>query len=132
MDLSILPEDVLLYKIYYFLNYDIIALTNKKNWLTYYQIRVLYLKKNKSYHRFLIRNDYNFIYKLFVNKTFHLLIKNRKFSYKNKYFTRPIDLSIYLIDKYNSTKCKSIIKTIMKENKLIFKKIKTNKHIWTN
>lgn len=132
MDLSIIPEDVLLHKIYHFLNYDILALTNKKNWQKFYHIRLLTFGKNKSYHCFLIRNDYNFIYKLFVKKTFDLLIKNRKTSYKNKYFTRHIDLSIYLINKYNSTKCKSVIKTIMKENKIIFKKIKTNKHIWTN
>jgi hypothetical protein len=132
MDLLILPQDVLSHKIFNYLNYDILALTNKKYWLLYYNIRISYLKKNKSYHRFLIRNDYSFIYKNFLNKTLDILVKNKKFKYKNKYFTRHIDLSIYLIDEYNASKCKNIVKNIMKENKIIFKKIKTNKHIWTN
>ena len=132
MELSIIPQDVLSHKIFNYLNYDILALTNKKYWLLYYNIRISHFKKNKSYHRFLIRNDYSFIYKNFLNKTLDIFIKNKKFRYKNKYFTRHIDLSIYLINEYNASKCKIIVKNIMKENKIIFKKIKTNKHIWTN
>lgn len=132
MNLLLLPQDILSYKIFNYLNYDILALTNKKYWLLYYNNRLSSLKKNKSYHRFLIRNDYDFIYNFFVNKTLNILIKNKKCNYKNKFFTRHIDLSIYLINEYNSTKCKFTIKNIMKENKIIFKKIKTNKHIWTN
>ena len=132
MELSIIPQDVLSHKIFNYLNYDILALTNKNYWLLYYNIRISNLKKNKSYHRFLIRNDYSFIYKHFLNKTLDILIKNKKFKYKNKYFTRHIDLSIYLINEYSASKCKIIVKNIMKENKIIFKKIKTNKHIWTN
>ena len=112
MDLLILPQDVLSHKIFNYLNYDILALTNKKYWLLYYNIRISYLKKNKSYHRFLIRNDYSFIYKNFLNKTLDILVKNKKFKYKNKYFTRHIDLSIYLIDEYNASKCKNIVKNI--------------------
>ena len=132
MNLLILPQDILSHKIFIYLNYDILSLTNKKYWLLHYNYRLSSLKKNKAYHRFLIRNDYSFIYKNFLNKTLDILVKNKKFKYKNKYFTRHIDLSIYLINEYNASKCKNIIKNIMKENKIIFKKIKTNKHIWTN
>ena len=132
MNLLILPQDILSHKIFIYLNYDILSLTNKKYWLLHYNYRLSSLKKNKAYLRFLIRNDYSFIYKNFLNKTLDILVKNKKFKYKNKYFTRHIDLSIYLINEYNASKCKNIIKNIMKENKIIFKKIKTNKHIWTN
>ena len=45
MDLLILPQDVLSHKIFNYLNYDILALTNKKYWLLYYNIRISYLKK---------------------------------------------------------------------------------------
>ena len=132
MDLSVIPTDVLQYNVFQFLTYDVLALTNKKYWLNYYKIRLDKFKKNVSYNRFLIRNDYGFIYKYFVDNTMDILTKNKKFKFQNKYFTRNIDLSLYLINKYNSSKCNFIIKKIMKQHKIIFKKIKTNKHIWTN
>jgi len=132
MELYLIPQDVLIYKVLGFLNYDILGLTNKHYWINYYKIKIDNLKINKSYNRFLIRNDFNFIYNFFISNSLDIFIKNKKFVYKNKHFTRYIDLSLFITNRYNSSKCKTIIQNIMKKHKLIFKNIKTNKNIWTN
>jgi hypothetical protein len=134
MKINCLPEDMV-GEIYSFIPLKLLSQTNKKNWYEYYQMKLCNnLHKNQaSYWRFLLRNDNKFIFNEYLVYYFPILIKKKKNLYKGKIFQRKIDLMNYLSTYiFNSPKCKNIITQFMKNEGLVFKKIKTKINKWTN
>ena len=134
MKINSLPEDIV-GEIFSFIPLKFLSLSNKKNWDSYYKFKICHnLHKNQgSYWRFLLRNDNDFIFSEYLVYYFPIFIKRKKLIYKGKIFQSKIDLMNYLSTYiFSSPKCKNIINKFMKKDGLVFKKIKTKIHKWTN
>lgn len=131
MTINSLPNEIV-GEIFNYVPEKYLSLCNKNHWHKYYT------KKNDnksriSYARFLLRNDFSFIFEQYVVLNFQFFIKQKKIIYKDKIFSRKIDLFKYLSTfVFNSNKCKNILDDHMKNNRLVFKKIKTKLNKWSN
>ena len=136
MDLSILPDDVILYHIFPFISSDKLAFCDKKNWENYYKDKLLKDIHCKSYCRFLLRNDNNFVFKYYFQYYFSIIIKPRKIKYKSYIFKSYFDMIRFIINmEYNSHKClKEFIEysNLNGMSKKKYKKIKTRINKWNN
>jgi hypothetical protein len=126
--------DDLINIIYNFIPNIELIFINKKYYFTYH-----YLMENNvfpnSYMRFVLRNDFNFIFNNLIETNY---LKNRYITrndirYKNK------NKSIFLLLDYsiqnNSNKCKIILDKFIKDNGLVLNRYKNKrkKNIeWTN
>ena len=127
-----LPEDMV-GEIYSFIPLKSLSLTNKFYWKRYYKIKVNQASLTTSYWRFLLRYDYSFIFKEYLEYYFIYFIKNKKVIYQNKIFPRKVELIKYLSTfVFNSQKCKNILDLFMRNKGLVFKRIKTRFNKWTN
>tara|TARA_R110001592_G_scaffold63132_1_gene193325 strand:- start:407 stop:814 length:408 start_codon:yes stop_codon:yes gene_type:complete len=127
-----LPEDMV-GEIYSFIPLKSLSLTNKFYWKRYYKIKVNQESLTTSYWRFLLRYDYSFIFKEYLEYYFIYFIKNKKVIYQNKIFPRKVELIKYLSTfVFNSQKCKNILDLFMRNKGLVFKRIKTRFNKWTN
>ena len=127
-----LPEDMV-GEIYSFIPLKSLSLTNKFYWKRYYKIKVNQESLTTSYWRFLLRYDYSFIFKEYLEYYFIYFIKNKKVIYQNKIFPRKVELIKYLSTfVFNSQKCKNILELFMRNKGLVFKRIKTRFNKWTN
>ena len=127
-----LPEDMV-GEIYSFIPLKSLSLTNKFYWKRYYKIKVNQESLTTSYGRFLLRYDYSFIFKEYLEYYFIYFIKNKKVIYQNKIFPRKVELIKYLSTfVFNSQKCKNILDLFMRNKGLVFKRIKTRFNKWTN
>ena len=131
-----LPEDVLSI-IKQYIPIFFLSTANKNYWLkNYYHNSLLNqtkLNNNLLYYKFIIKNDYNFIFYHYLHLNKKLFLKKHKYKYKNFFFPRKIEIFNFLINnEYNSFRCKTILNDFMKTNKLRFKKIKTNIRKWRN
>lgn len=69
--------------------------------------------KNKSYDsyiRFIIRNDFNFIFENMLNIHYVRWNKSKTWNYKNIRFRNYLEYILYLCEINTSGKCKNIIK----------------------
>jgi len=127
-----LPEDMV-GEIYSFIPLKSLSLTNKFYWKRYYKIKVNQESLTTSYWRFLLRYDYSFIFKEYLEYYFIYFIKNKKVIYQNKIFPRKVELIKYLSTfVFNSQKCKNILELFMRNKGLVFKRMKTRFNKWTN
>lgn len=127
-----LPEDMV-GEIYSFIPLKSLSLTNKFYWKRYYKIKVNQESLTTSYWRFLLRYDYSFIFKEYLEYYFIYFIKNKKVIYQNKIFPRKVELIKYLSTfVFNSKKCKNILELFMRNKGLVFKRMKTRFNKWTN
>lgn len=128
-----LPE-VLVGEIFNFLPLKSLSLTNKTNWKRYYNIKSKTgLVKLSSYWRFLLRYDYVFVFKHYLDNMFPYLIKTKRIIYQDKIFPRKVELIKYLSSFiFESPKCKNILNEFMTNRGLVFKRIKTKSNKWTN
>ena len=128
-----LPE-VLVGEIFKFLPLKSLFLTNKSNWKRYYNIKSkTELVKLSSYWRFLLRYDYAFVFRQYLDNMFSYLIKNKRIIYQDKIFPRKVELIKYLSTFiFESTNCKNILDDFMRNKGLVFKRIKTRFNKWTN
>ena len=68
MDFIKLPEDIIIYKILPFVQQDALCLTNKKNWLDVYKKkRFRTISNERSYYRFLMRNNLYFVFDIYFS-----------------------------------------------------------------
>ena len=126
-----LPEDIV-GEIMSFMCLNKFAMCNKHYWFNTYHLKISY-DLNSRYYRFLLRNDYSFIFNTYLALNFPKFLVKRKIYYQNKVFPRKIELLRYLTCfVFKSPKCKKIIEDFMKRHKLVFKKIKVKLNKWTN
>ena len=130
------PEDIL-YIIKQYIPIYFLSTTNKHYWLkNYYHNSLLNqtkLNNNLLYYKFIIKNDYEFVFYHYIHLNKKLFLKNHKYKYKKFFFPRKIEIFNFLINnEFSSFKCKTILNDFMKTNKLRFKKIKTNIRKWRN
>ena len=131
MTINSLPNEIV-GEIFNYIPGKYLSLCNKNYWYKYY-IEKNGNKSRISYVRFILRNDFSFIFEKYVVLNFQFLIKQKKIIYKDKIFARKIDLFKYLSTfVFNSNKCKNILDEHMKINRLVFKKIKTKLNKWSN
>jgi hypothetical protein len=133
LQINQLPE-VLVGEIFNFLPLKSLSLTNKTNWKRYYNIKSkTELVKLSSYWRFLLRYDYAFVFRHYLDNMFSYLIKNKRIIYQDKIFPRKVELIKYLSTFiFESTNCKNILDDFMRNKGLVFKRIKTRFNKWTN
>ena len=125
-----LPEDMV-GEIYSFIHIKSLSLTNKYYWKKHYKSKSNI--KISSYYRYLLRDDYSYIFNNYLDIYFPFFIKNKKLIYQDKIFPRKIELLKYLSTfVFDSQKCKEIIDIYMEKNGLVFKRIKTRFNKWTN
>ena len=125
-----LPEDMV-GEIYSFIHIKSLSLTNKYYWKKHYKLKSNI--KISSYYRYLLRDDYSYIFNNYLDIYFPFFIKNKKLIYQDKIFPRKIELLKYLSTfVFDSQKCKEIIDIYMEKNGLVFKRIKTRFNKWTN
>jgi len=139
-----LPTDII-GEILLYVNKNWLHLTNKKNWLNYYNgKKEMPLNIQRSYYRFLLRNNMYFVFDIYYTKLlnkYEIIDKrkyNKKFKYKNLTFSNLVDEIKYFCQDYRiKNKCHSIIvskknKKIKQKSKYKFKKTKKKNIEWTN
>ena len=86
-------------------------LVTKELYLLYPVVERISINRLDNYIRWIIRNDSRFLFNLVLYKIINRQKKNIK--YKNRIFKTYIDYIKFLINSYNSGKCKTIL-TIVK------------------
>lgn len=105
-----LPDDIL-YDIYLLIHNESKYLLNKTNYEKHYVNIINSLRKAKynSYIRFIIRNDYSYLFdNLLKHKYNEFHIKN-KISYKNITYKYLYEFVKYYIQTNNSCRCNNIL-----------------------
>lgn len=85
-------------------------LVSKRIYLLYPIVERISINRIDNYIRWIIRNDSVFLFNLALNKIINKRQKNIK--YKNKIFKKYIDYIRFLINSYNSGKCKTILTNV--------------------
>ena len=131
MEIVKLPEE-LVNIIFSFIPIKELYLTNKFYWNLNYDIDYKY-KLKSSYWRNIIRNDNNFVFNRYLHNALPYFLKEKRVIYKSQIYPRKIELVNYLINFiFDSQKCKIVLDNIMKENRLVFKKIRVKLNKWSN
>lgn len=111
-----LPEDLVNY-IYEYIPKNVLKYTNKKMFEEEYSpfisdvrgishINKAYNFKLDTYLRFVIRNDFDYLFKLVYNINFSMWQKTKKWRYKNVYFDSILDYMTHITRyQYKSKKC---------------------------
>lgn len=124
--------------IFEFIPTEILSLCNRKNWIQNYKKQLTKKSLNRSYYRFLLRNDFYIIFEHFFDYYYNIFIKKKKIYYKTYVFQNHLDLLTHLSSQeYNSQKCLKIIidkrKTgRQKKKKYIYKNKKLISNKWSN
>jgi hypothetical protein len=128
-----LPEDIV-GEIFSFLPLKSLSLTNKFYWKKNYKIKSSSeIIKLSSYLRHLLRADNDFVFEQYLVYMFSYLTKMKRLIYQDKIFPRKVEMIKYLsIFIFESTKCKNILEEFMRNQGLVFKRIKTKSNKWTN
>ena len=100
-----------------FIPKTIILFLTKENYLKYQKvIKKIIINIKKSYMRFLLRNDFDFIFLFRIKEYGNNWCKNSKTKYKNMFFKNKLLLYKYYTIDNNSEKCKTIISNYINEN----------------
>ena len=114
--LNKIPEDIVNY-IYEYIPITVLKYTNKNMFEREYEsfisdirgishINKAYNFKLDTYLRFVIRNDYDYLFKLLYNLNFNVWQKTKKWRYKNVYFDSMLDYMTHIARyQYKSKKC---------------------------
>ena len=131
MEIILLPED-LVNIIFSYIPRKTLVLTNKYYWKMNYN-ETYNNKLQPSYWRWLLRNDYNFIFNQYLMNSLSYFLKEKKVIYKSQIYPRKLELVNYLINyTFGSQKCKIVLDKIMKNKRLGFKKIRVKLNKWSN
>jgi len=85
-------------------------LVTKELYLLYPVVERISINRLDNYIRWIIRNDSRFLFNLVLYKIINRHQKNIK--YKNRIFKTYIDYIKFLINSYNSGKCKTILTNV--------------------
>ena len=113
MDTSLLifiPDELLKY-IYLYLPDDSIYILTKLNYEKHSIIKINNLRKTKynSYIRFIIRNDYSYLFDYLLKHKYNDLYIKVDFNYKNVTYKYLYEFIKYYIQINNSGRCKQIL-----------------------
>jgi hypothetical protein len=112
--LNKIPEEIVRI-IYEYILPNVKCILNKKLFLQYHSdIKALIMKRNMydNYLRYIIRNDYSFVFQYISKENASLWMKEKKYSYKNKIFHTYANFLEYLCIDNRSTNCRNILKTL--------------------
>ena len=131
MEITLLPEELVgIIKSYLPINF--LKLTNKYYWNKCYDISYE-TKLQSSYWRFILRNDNDFVFNNYISRASSYFLKEKKIIYKSQVYPRRLELVNYLINFiFDSQKCKITLENYMKNNRLVFKKIRVKLNKWSN
>jgi len=131
MEIILLPED-LVNIIFSYVPRKTLVLTNKYYWKMNYK-ESYDSKLQASYWRFILRNDFSFIFEEYISNSLSYFLKEKKTIYKSQIYPRKLELVNYLINfTFDSQKCKIVLDKIMKNKRLGFKKIRVKLNKWSN
>jgi len=131
MEIQYLPED-LENIIFSYISHKDLSLINKYYWKQHYN-ETYNNRLHPSYWRWILRNDYNFIFNQYLMNSLSFFLKEKKVIYKSQIYPRNLELVNYLINyTFGSQKCKIILDKIMKKNRLGYKKIRVKCNKWNN
>lgn len=131
MEIILLPED-LVNIIFSYIPRKTLVLTNKYYWKMNYK-ESYDSKLQASYWRFILRNDFSFIFEEYISNSLSYFLKEKKTIYKSQIYPRKLELVNYLINfTFDSQKCKIVLDKIMKNKRLGFKKIRVKLNKWSN
>jgi hypothetical protein len=131
MEIILLPED-LVNIIFSYIPRKTLVLTNKYYWKINYK-ESYDSKLQASYWRFILRNDFSFIFEEYISNSLSYFLKEKKTIYKSQIYPRKLELVNYLINfTFDSQKCKIVLDKIMKNKRLGFKKIRVKLNKWSN
>lgn len=131
MEINLLPED-LVRIIKSYIPIKFLRLTNKYYWNKCYDISYK-SKLQSSYWRFILRNDNEFVFNNYISRASRYFLKEKKIIYKSQVYPRRLELVNYLINFiFDSQKCKIALEDYMKNNRLVFKKIRVKLNKWSN
>ena len=131
MEIILLPED-LVRIIKSYIPIKFLRLTNKYYWNKCYDISYE-TKLQSSYWRFILRNDNDFVFNNYISRASSYFLKEKKIIYKSQVYPRRLELVNYLINFiFDSQKCKITLENYMKNNRLVFKKIRVKLNKWSN
>jgi hypothetical protein len=131
-----LPEEIE-HLIFSFIPLETLSLCTKTCWLAndtikkHTSIKGVYAF-NQGYCRFLIINDLNFIFDIFLRENIIQFKKKKKIIYHNKIFYNKIEFVRYLCRFYKGNKCLEILNDIIKTERLVFKNIRSRLNKWNN
>ena len=104
MDILQLPEDIVR-EIHLYVPIKTLSLCNKLYWRENYIKDISQNPLNRTYYRFLIRNDYYFIFRHYFQYYFKIFLKKKKIRYKSLTFNSYFELLHYMaLNVYNSQK----------------------------
>ena len=130
-----LPDDII-NEIYSFVSIDTLSTCNKLYWRENYITKCKNIPLNRSYYRFLIRNDYYFIFKHYFQYYFNVFLKKKKIRYNAYIFDSYLDLLRHIsLNEYNSKRCYNEIIEYSSLNgigKKKYKNIKIRCNKWSN
>ena len=142
--IDLLPKE-LVGEIFDFLPLETLKLTNK---LYYESYNTLFIRdinnrqynfKMDTYIKFILRNDYSYLFKLLYNDYYQTWMGKKKWKFKNVYFDSMFDYIKHMGRyRYNAHKCIMIIENEMNaitNNKFVRycnKKIPMNNSRWKN
>jgi len=108
------------------------SLTNKYYWNLNYDLSYS-SKLTSSYWRYILRNDYNFIFNRYLSNASPYFLKEKRIIYKSRIYPRRLELVNYLVNFiFDSQKCKIVLENYMKSKRLVFKKIRVKLNKWSN
>ena len=128
-----------------YLPLNVFYLTNKQDYITYKKEITTSLPKNnykssqRSYLRYLIRRDYNFILNIILSVKFNNWYKAIKIPYNGYTFPCYIDLLNHHCIEMKASKCRKLIKEKINEklkkkgiSKKKYKRIRIRNSKWSN
>ncbi len=108
--LIFLPDDIL-YDIYLYIQNESKYLLNKTNYEKHYVNIINSLRKAtyNSYIRFIIRNDYSYLFDNLLKHKYNEFHTKNKISYKNITYKYLYEFVKYYIQTNNSCRCNNIL-----------------------
>ncbi len=131
MEINLLPDE-LVNIIRSYIPIKFMSLTNKYYWNLNYDLSYS-SKLTSSYWRYILRNDYNFIFNRYLSNASPYFLKEKRIIYKSRIYPRRLELVNYLVNFiFDSQKCKIVLENYMKSKRLVFKKIRVKLNKWSN
>ena len=113
MDMSLLYNtlnDDVISVIFEFIPTEFLSLCTQEYWIQNYKKKLTEKSLNRSYYRFLLRNDFYIIFGHFLDYYYNIFKKKKKIYYKKYVFQNHLDLLTHLSSQeYNSQKCLKIM-----------------------
>jgi hypothetical protein len=113
--LNRLPEEVVKYCIQPFLPLSVVAFLSKKNYKNYHPTIIkpmLYEKGYDTYMRYIIRNDFYFLFEISLYENFEKWLKLTKFIYKSSLYCNYIFFLLEFCIECDSQKCREILQNV--------------------